>query len=165
MLDLLPPVFRSDSPAPRPGQRREPVDRASPHAGLLGRQYIVMANAFAPNGGIAGGDELAGLLRPCRGQPISLLARWIVDRAVVHFEWRTTIMLPMFQFEPPSMTVRPPVADVLRELSGAFDDWELALWFAQPNAWLDDRRPVDVLRIDPGAVVDSARADRYVALG
>ena len=128
-------------------------------------QCLAMAQAYASSGGIAGCDEMVGLLRCCFDQPISVLARWLVGRAVICFEWRATTMLPIFQFDIADMTIRPRVSEVLRELRDTFDDREVALWFAQPNAWLDGRPPVDVLRTDPVSVLDTARTDRYIARG
>jgi hypothetical protein len=129
------------------------------------QQFVLMERAFRPGGGLVGGDELARLLRSRFWQPISVLARWIVGREVVSFEWQSNTMLPLFQFDLSTMTVRPRVADVLREITDVFDDWEVALWFAQPNAWLDDHAPVAVLELDSQAVLDAARADRFIARG
>ena len=44
-------------------------------------------------------------------------------------------------------------------------DWTIAIWFAQPNSWLADQRPVDLLHCNLAAVVQAARADRFVARG
>ncbi len=51
------------------------------------------------------------------------------------------------------------------ELAGAFDAWDLCCWLAAPNSSLDDRAPLDVLESDPGAVLQAARVDRFVARG
>ena len=129
------------------------------------RQYIFMERAFRQGGGIVSGDQLAHLLRSTSWQPISLLARWIVGRKVISFDWHANTMLPLFQFDPSSMTIRQCVSQILRELTEVFDDWELAWWFAQPNAWLDHHAPVAVLDLDAKAVLDAARADRFIARG
>lgn len=151
-------VARQDVSRPRAARERTP-GRLAEH------QYLAMARGYAPSGGIAGCDEMVGLLRCCFDQPISVLARWIVGRAVVCFEWRATTVLPIFQFDISDMTIRPQVSEVLRELRDTFDDREVAQWFALPNDWLGGRAPVDMLRTDPAAVLDTARADRYIARG
>jgi hypothetical protein len=165
MLETMLPDVRSiaarqrqDVPRPRPA-------RESTQGRLAESQYVSMVRGYASCGGIAGCDEMVGLLRFRFDQPISLLARWIVARAVVCFEWRTITMLPMFQFDIADMTIRPQSRDVLRELRDTFDDRDVALWFVEPNAWLDGCTPVDVLRTDPASVLDTARADRYIARG
>ena len=128
-------------------------------------QCAALAQAYGSCGGVAGCDEMVGLLRSRFDQPISVLARWIVGRAVVSFEWRATTLLPLFQFNFADMSIRPQASDVLRELRDVFDDQDLALWFAQPNAWLDERSPVDVLQTDSRTVLQAARTDRYIARG
>jgi hypothetical protein len=121
--------------------------------------------AFARTGGLASSAEVTLLLRRRTSQPVSMLGRWIVGQRVVSFVWRGERMLPMFQFDRADMGVRAPVGAVLGELDGTFDDWDLATWFALPNAWLDEQAPVDVLDHDPDAVREAARADRFIARG
>lgn len=121
--------------------------------------------AFARSGGVADCNEIMLMLRRRTSQPISMLGRWIVEQRVVSFEWRGDLVLPLFQFDRADMGVRVPVTAVLGELDGAFDDWELATWFALPNAWLDDRAPLDAIDDDPEAVRQAARADRFIARG
>ena len=121
--------------------------------------------AFRRTGGLLSGDELTFLLRGRSSQPISMLARWIVERRVVSFGWHGEYLLPMFQFDRADMTVRRSVSAILDEFEGTFDDWDLATWFAMPNRWLEDEAPVDALLVDPHAVLQAARADRFIARG
>lgn len=137
----------------------------APVQSLEERQVLSMERAFRGHGGLASGEDLSLRLRARCDQPISLLARWIVSRTILSVSWRTQTLIPMFQFDPHDMSLRPSVTQVFGELRDVFDDWELALWFAQPNAWLKDASPVDLLVIDPAAVLDAARADRFVARG
>ena len=98
-------------------------------------------------------------------QPISTLARWIIDRKVVHFASQGTMLLPMFQFDRDRMLLDPIVVSVVRELRDAFDDWEIARWFIAPNAGTNDSAPVDAFESDPLVALAAARMDRFVALG
>jgi hypothetical protein len=52
-----------------------------------------------------------------------------------------------------------------RASGGVFDDWELTQWFASPNAWLRGESPSDALIGDASSVLETARADRFVATG
>jgi hypothetical protein len=124
-----------------------------------------MVQVYERTGGLMRSEEVLFLLRRRSSQALSLLARWIVDQRVVTFEWQGDRLVPMFQFELADMSIRPEAAAVLAELAGVFDDWELASWFAVPNAWLQRRNPVDTLQADTQAVLDAARADRFVARG
>lgn len=124
-----------------------------------------MASAYRASGGIMSGDRVIQLLRQDFDQPISTLARWIVDRDVVSFELQGQIWLPMFQFGTADRKVRPGVMHVIRELRAVFDDWELAEWFAQPNSSLRGEVPATVVLHDERAVLEAARVDRFVAAG
>lgn len=74
--------------------------------------------------------------------------------------WRSCLLIPVFQFTP-DMKIRSLVSTAIVGLESAFDDWEIAAWFAQPNAWLQGDRPLDLVGIDETAIVDAARVDRF----
>ncbi len=138
----------------------------SPYRVSQGRSRpSAMECAFLPTGGIVSGECLSQLMRHGIDQPISVLARWIVNRDVVSFEIHGQIWLPMFQFEPSNLRVRPGVQKVIEELRSVFDEWELAEWFACPNSWLGGQTPASQVARDEQAVVQAARADRFVAAG
>ena len=129
------------------------------------KQFAMMETAFSRTGGLASDNVAAHHLRRHTGQPVSTLAHWIVERAIVCFPWNSHTLVPMFQFDLGEMTLRPGATEILRELVDVFDDWELALWFARPNAWLNDATPVDTMAHDQPAVHRAARADRFIARG
>jgi hypothetical protein len=98
-------------------------------------------------------------------QPISCLARMIVSRQVVSLASRSVVLLPIFQFDLATMSLRDGPHRALLELDGVFDDWELARWFVQPNDWLQDAAPIERIENDLTAVLQAARADRFIARG
>jgi hypothetical protein len=128
-------------------------------------QHITMVDAYRRTGGLISGAEVALLLRRYSTQPLSLLARWIVTRRVVSYVWQAEILVPLFQFDRYDMSVRRDTSQVVDELADTFDDWELAAWFAQPNSWLQDAAPVELIDVDQPAVLQAARADRFIARG
>ena len=143
-------------------------DRSSPE--LWGKrvedkQLIAMVHAHRRTGGLATSDEVVRILRRRSNQPISMVARWIVTRSVVSFVWKSQTLLPLFQFDLSDMSLCRGTSEVVQELSGAFDDWDLATWFARPNSLLHGAAPVDLIATDPAAVLQAAREDRFVALG
>lgn len=130
------------------------------------RELVTMLSAYRPLGGVVSGDDLAAILRDHHPQPISVVARWLVRRSILSFSWRGQTLIPLFQFERSTMCPRSDVLAIIRELQDAFNNWEVALWFATPNAWLDDStRPVTMVGSDPQAVLRAAQADRYIVLG
>jgi hypothetical protein len=173
----VPPADRQISPITSRDQRlvfdRLAADRrarpAAPVPTVRWRQppaapeHLAMLDAYRKTGGLVSCDEAAMLLRRHHEQPISVLARWIVARKVVSFAWQSETLVPLFQFDLSDMSLRAAASDVITELAGAFDDLELAAWFTRPNCWLANAAPVDTIDADAPAVLQAARADRYIA--
>jgi hypothetical protein len=130
-----------------------------------GQREDRMRVVFTRTGGLCSSEELVDLLRDRFDQPMSMLARWIVGRSVVSMQVHSRVLLPLFQFDLRAMALRPEASAVVSELVGVFDDQEVSRWFAEPNGWLQDQRPVELLRSAPSEVLMAARADRYVARG
>lgn len=128
-------------------------------------EFIAMTRAFRRTGGMSHGDDIARRLGRHADQPISIVARWIVNKEALAIAWNHQTMLPLFQFDPRSMALRPDVSVILSELSDVFDNWGCALWFAQSNAWLADQLPVDLVETRAREVLDAARLDRFIARG
>lgn len=153
-------------PCSRPGAKPKammlPVHPPQEAEELALRRVI---DVYQRMGGLASGDQVASMLRCEQGQPISTLAKWIVSRKVISLVWKSQLLLPLFQFDRADMSPRAEVLAVAQELSRAFDDWELAAWFASPNSWLCDALPAELVLVDHARVMDAARADRFIALG
>ena len=128
-------------------------------------QFVAMLNTYRASGGIGRVQEIVRMLKSHDESPALTLARWILKRKVMCFEWRSDTWLPWFQFRPADMNPRPELAVVLATLAPVFGPWEIATWFAQPNALLLNCRPVDAFQTDSPAVLQAARADRFVAGG
>lgn len=150
-------------PRAQVGRRTGPtVERVEPAGAPLDRAVEV----YRAHGGLVTGEEAALQMRRSGtgSQPLSHLARLIVERRLLCFERHGLHLLPLAQFETDWPRLKPAVQRVLDELRDVFDATELALWFAEPNAWLGDARPID--RIDAvDALHAAARADRYIATG
>lgn len=135
--------------------------------------WLSTAAAFSGTGGLVSGDDLAELIRHrCEvagwlpeSMPVSLVARWIVARSVVSLDSPWGPLFPLFQFDLPTASVVDAMGPLLDELRPVFDDVELALWFVTPNDWLGGARPVSAMHHSLPAVLQAARADRFVAGG
>ncbi len=128
------------------------------------RRFADVLRAYKDVGGLGRGDEVAERFRACGGE-LSQLARWIVERHVLSFEWRSELWLPWFQFHPVHMTVDATTRQIAGELTGTFDGMQLARWFVEPNCWLGNRKPAALLADAPDDVRHAARTDRFVAQG
>ena len=135
------------------------------HATGLPEPPQTLLDAFEPSGGVVTEDGAIDILRRSSTQPESVLAQSMDERRVVRLRCGDATLLPLFQFDLPRGRLRPVIGDVVAELAPALDDVEIAQWFVQPNAWLDDRAPVQAQVDDLAAVVQAARSDRFVMLG
>ena len=85
----------------------------------------------------------------------AILRAWS-QREVIAVPVSGTGRFPGFQMSVDMITPGIPEAVAALEASG-LRGWPAALWFTASNGWLADRRPVDVLAVDPAAVVGAAR--------
>jgi hypothetical protein len=127
------------------------------------RDFIAMHAAYRATGGIARGGDLARLLKARERGDFVSLAKLLVSGKLLGFCWHNSFWVPMFQFDLSDMSIRQEPQQVVVLLRTALDDWSLANWFAQSNSWLNNRRPVDLLESNLPAVLNAARADRFVA--
>jgi hypothetical protein len=93
---------------------------------------------------------------------VAQLARWIVERRLISVEWQGQTWLPWFQFKHLGRLPDPAMQAVLAEWAGVCDDGAAARWFTRANSMLAGRTPIAVFDDDPGAVLQAARADRFV---
>jgi len=140
-----------------------PEEQVSDLPSSLG--FIGLKAAFRASGGAARADDLARLLEYRRSADGPTLQELLDKGAVFGFRWRHCLWIPMFQFDLADLSLKRGPHKVLDELSADFDGWTRAAWFARPTAWLQGRRPVDLLESNLAAVLGAARADRFIAAG
>ena len=128
-------------------------------------QFRAMQHSYRKSGGLARVHEVAERFHECGSPDPSRLDQWIERREVICFHWREQAWLPWFQFNRFELAPHRQLQPVFAELNPVFDGWELGTWFARPNAWLGDRLPVHAVMADLPAVLDAARADRFIACG
>ena len=168
--DLPSPALRPSgaSGVQRPAgevRRESHLATLPPLNGASDEQCAVFQRVFQRSGGLATSDALALFMRSQCDQPVSILARWIVRKHLVCLVWRSQTLIPMFQFDLAHCSVRAGMPEIIVELHAALDDFETIEWFARPNCWLAGAAPADVVPTDIQAVLEAARADRFVSLG
>jgi hypothetical protein len=142
-----------------------PVRQDSHHMRFSDEQFDAMCASFHPTGGVARGDDLALLLEDHRRGAGASLSKLVALDRVFGFDRDGTFWVPMFQFELDDLRIKPAALKVRAELAAEFDGWEVASWFAEANAYLRDRRPVDLLDSNLRDVLAAARIDRFIAVG
>lgn len=127
-------------------------------------QFMEMLHAYRQSGGLARAQEVFVQFKTRSANEPSVLARWIVKRSVISFDWQSKVWIPLFQFNRADMTLQTGIVEVLMALNPVFESWELAYWFAQPNRWLENgSKPADLIRTDAHAVLRAACSDRFIA--
>lgn len=121
------------------------------------RQFAAMRDGYRASGGLATSPELLALWGPHCVTDVAMLARWIVARSVVSFEWQSETWFPLFQFRPPTLTPSIQSRPLLVELAGTRSRWELANWLITPNGQLCGQLPLALLESDGSAVLRAAR--------
>lgn len=127
------------------------VDQPSDH------QFVAMLDGYRASGGLAASPELLALCRRHGGTDVATLARWIVERTVVSFEWQSRTWFPLFQFRAPDFAPTLRLRPLLADLSAIYCPWEVAHWFIIPNLSLGSRVPMGLLDSDLDAVLRAAR--------
>ena len=80
-------------------------------------------------------------------------SRWKCDSKVFAVPRGNSDLFPAFQFDHGQPL--PVIRKILSALPKDMTPWQIALWFASGNGWLDDACPQDTLS-DAGAVIDAA---------
>ncbi|MDL2337003.1 MAG: hypothetical protein QFE16_04090 [Pseudomonadota bacterium] len=128
-----------------------------------GRHFIALLEAFRATGGTAPGEIVGRLLEEHHvGDDVSL-ARLVYTGQVFGFEWRSSLWIPMFQFDVDDLSVRSGPQQVRAKLPTLWSGWRVASWFAQTNVWLDGQRPVDVIALNLEATLRAADAMRTLS--
>ncbi len=128
-------------------------------------QLSAIEAAFARHGGVLRANEVVLWMRSDWEQPTSVLAKWIVSRAMITIDWHSDILIPMFQIDFRSRGLRAGCGEIVAELNDVMDGWEMARWFATSNPWLGGLAPVDMLAVSWRNVVDAARVARFIVRG
>ena len=86
----------------------------------------------------------------------ALAARWRKEGKLFGVPYRGQILYPAFQFDDDG-ELRPVISRALAALPrDEMSEWEVALWWTAANGLLSGRRPVDLLDVDPEALVHAA---------
>ena len=136
------------------GQRNSGADFEVPSS----HGFIALLEAFRATGGTAPGAIVGRLLEEHQVGNAVCLAKLIYTGQAFGFEWRDSLWIPMFQFDANDLALKASAQCVRAELPSLWSGWQVATWFAAPNARLDGRSPADRLAPDLEAVVQAAQA-------
>jgi hypothetical protein len=132
----------------------------TPAAVLQAQRNAAARNELLQEFGGLRSQEIADLAGSRASNRAALANRWRAEKRVVAVPVRDELLYPGFQFTDEGRP-HPAVGETLGWLRADphTTDWQAALWFVTPTAWLGGHRPVDVLDDDPDAVVEAARRE------
>jgi hypothetical protein len=143
LIDLLTPTF----------------DVPRPAAVLQARRNSEARREFLEEFGALTSAEVADLAGSTAENRSALATRWRKEGRIFAVTLHEILLFPGFQFDDEGRPLEA-IAHTLDALSAReLSEWEVALWFTKRTGWLSDRRPVDVMRDDPDAVVEAARRE------
>lgn len=125
-----------------------------------GNGFVGLLHAFFDSGGTLEAEAVDRLLQACQGARAGGLSDLLETRQVFAFEWRHSLWVPMFQFDPNDLSVRSGAQRVREELPVLWSGWNQASWFASPNIWLGGRTPVAMIHLALADTEAAARAWR-----
>ena len=80
--------------------------------------------------------------------------RWKNERKLFAIEYDGQDRFPRYALDE---NYRPlPAVKAVLAILGEISSWRIAAWFESTNAWLDNRRPRDVLAREPAKVIEAA---------
>jgi hypothetical protein len=124
------------------------------------RRFAELFKKLVPFGGMLSGDALRYMHRA--SQSGLMLGHALLRCDLIEVQWRHSLWLPVFQFQVTTWDTLPNVNLVVAEFFPVLQGFDLAEWFLTPNAWLQNRRPLEIVKEEPEAVVRAAQADRFL---
>lgn len=100
-------------------------------------------------------QEIAELNGSRASNSAALAHRWKAAGRIFALNVARVDRYPAFQLGEDGKPL-PVIARIL-EVMADEEPWTIALWFVSNSGWLKGKRPVDLLRTQPDAVVDAAR--------
>lgn len=102
-------------------------------------------------------SEIAGLAQLSSSDLSSQSSKWKRDKRIFAVTHNGTDYFPMYGLdEARGYRPLPQLKDVIKALESAKDSWQMAYWFMSDNSRLASKRPQDLLRSDPGGVLEAA---------
>jgi hypothetical protein len=120
------------------------------------RRWVEARAAFLAEHESVTAPELARLTGSRSVNPSARAHSWAKANRIFSVNDGTGERYPLFQLREGQPS--PALAEILPVLRRKLSNWQIALWFTSPNAWVGGwRRPIDVLTDSPDIVIDAAR--------
>lgn len=91
----------------------------------------------------------------------ALASRWIKEKKIFSVRFEGKQWFPRFQFQDGAPI--PVVSEVIRIFPEQATGWDLAYFFSRPNANIEGRKPLELIRTDPDRLRSLAQAFAHPA--
>ncbi len=138
------------SPDPEPQKTETEVNRDT----LKWREAFLRSNPYLTSAQISVGASRAK-------NKSEIASRWAREKKIFAVRHRGQQLFPRFQFQDglPLRVISRVIAVFPEHATG----WDIAYFFANPNPYIEDRKPIDLLKSDPDRVVSLAEAFAHPA--
>jgi hypothetical protein len=116
---------------------------------------------IAEHGGLLSSQEVAEIARSTAANKSQIAHRWRKEAQIFAVEHRGVTCYPALQFDADNGRPLTVVKDLIDVLGRYYDGWALALWFVTAHAWLNDKRPIDLLKRNPRKVLEAAQQEMH----
>ena len=145
-----------------PGARRqdpiavEALTASTDYPAHEARRWAAARAAFLAEHESVPAPELARLTGSQSINPSARAHSWVKANRIFSVNDGTGERYPLFQLREGQPL--PQLAEILPLLKQKLTNWQIALWFTSPNAWVGGwRRPIDALTEAPDVVIEAAR--------
>ena len=124
---------------------------------LLGNARL--RNQFMREVGALTSQEVAELGQSQAKNRAAHAHRVKTENKIFAVEYQGDDRYPAFQFDLNTGKPKPVIKQMLETVKGQWSGWQLALWCATPNGYLDDKAPMECLDETPDKVLDALRGE------
>jgi hypothetical protein len=133
-----------------------PIDVPSPRVIERAREETVQRVRILRDFGAFTAQQIAER-RSSPAKRSRVVYRWRRESRIFSVTYRGVPLYLGFQFDDDGQPL--PVVQQVLELIGAWDEWDIALWFVRSNPTLDRHAPVELLTREAERVVRAAARD------
>lgn len=114
---------------------------------------------IAEHGGLLTSQQVAEIAGSAATNKSQIAHRWRKDGSIFAVEHGGVTCFPALQFDALNGRPLPVIKDLIVALSRYYEGWALALWFVTAQAWLNGKRPLDLLVRKPEIVLEAAQQE------
>lgn len=114
---------------------------------------------IAEHGGLLTSQQVAQIAGSAATNKSQIAHRWRKEGSIFAVEQGGLTCYPALQFDALNGRPLAVIKDLIVTLNRYYEGWALALWFVTAQAWLNGKRPLDLLLRKPENVLEAAQQE------